>query len=215
MKVLLIALVSVLLQFGLAILGWGGSAAFFSHVQFVAMAVLTALMIVVAPFSHGNLSPGEREDRGNRWVFGAFAVLALLLAYVPAYCDRHGIWTFDGEALRWGGVALFAMGGVLRLWPVFVLGNRFSGLVAIQKDHALVTTGIYRHIRNPSYLGMLVGSLGWALVFRSAFGVVIAMLLLIPLIARIRAEERLLAAQFGEDYARYHARSWRLFPGIY
>jgi len=38
----------------------------------------------------------------------------------------------DGDAVRWLGVALFALGGAIRLWPVFVLGDRFSGLVAIQ-----------------------------------------------------------------------------------
>ena len=58
-------------------------------------------------------------------------------------------WILDGDAIRWLGVALFAAGGMLRLWPVFVLGYRFSGLVAIQAGHRLVTTGIIRH---PSYL---------------------------------------------------------------
>ena len=47
-------------------------------------------------------------------------------------------------------------GGALRIWPVFVLGRRFSGLVAIQPGHTLVTTGIYSVIRNPSYLGLLI-----------------------------------------------------------
>jgi hypothetical protein len=51
-----------------------------------------------------------REDRGNRWVLPVFFVLALL-----------------------AGVLLFAAGGALRLWPVFVLRDRFSGLVAIQQ----------------------------------------------------------------------------------
>ena len=51
---------------------------------------------------------------------------------------------------------LFAVGGALRIWPVFVLGRRFSGLVAIQPGHTLVTTGIYSVIRNPSYLGLLI-----------------------------------------------------------
>jgi len=44
----------------------------------------------------------------------------------------------------------------LRLWPVFILGRRFSGLVAIQPGHTLVTNGIYGVVRNPSYLGMRV-----------------------------------------------------------
>jgi protein-S-isoprenylcysteine O-methyltransferase Ste14 len=75
---------------------------------------------------------------------------------------------------------------------VFVLGRRFSGLVAIQPGHTLVTTGVYRVIRHPNYLGLLVNSLGWALAFRSAVGVLLTALMLLTLLARIRAEETLL-----------------------
>ena len=63
------------------------------------------------------------------------------------------------DAVRWAGFFLFAAGGALRLWPVFVLGDRLSGLVAIQPGHTLVTGGIYDVIRHPSYLG-LIGSVG-------------------------------------------------------
>ena len=152
---------------GLAILGWGGFAAFFSHPALIALAIVFFAVSAAALFAGGNLSPGEREDRGNRWVIAAFAVIGLLAAYLPAYTDRREFWTIDGDAVRWLGVVLFAAGGALRLWPVFVLGNRFSGLVAIQPGHTLVTTGIYAVIRHPSYLGLLVNSLGWALAFRS------------------------------------------------
>lgn len=215
MKILLTVFPPLLLQLGLAILGWGGFAGFFSHPPLAVMTALTVLMGVAALFTQGNLSAGEREDRSNRWVLWAFTVLSILLAYVPAYCDRHGLWTLGGDSLRWAGLAVFTVGGVLRLWPVFVLGRRFSGLVAIQRDHELVTSGIYRRVRNPSYLGLLLGALGWALVFRSVLGVVITLLLLIPLCGRMRAEEQLLAEHFGAEYESYRQRTWRLFPGVY
>jgi protein-S-isoprenylcysteine O-methyltransferase Ste14 len=169
----------------------------------------------VALFSGGNLSPGEREDKGNRWVLAAFGVIGLLLAYLPAYTDRTDVWTLDGDAIRWLGVVLFAAGGALRIWPVFVLGRRFSGLVAIQPGHTLVTSGIYSVIRHPSYLGLLVNALGWALAFRSGVGVLLTAFTIPPLIARIRAEERLLSAQFGDAYDAYRSRTSRLLPGIY
>ena len=215
MKLFLSMLVSLLVQFGLAILGWGGFLAFFSHPPFVALTAVTLVMSVLAAFSGGNLNSGEHEDRANRWVLGAFGVLAILLAYFSSYTDRYDFWTIDGDATRWTGFALFLAGSIVRLWPVFVLGPRFSGLVAIQKGHQLVTTGIYRYIRNPSYLGLLVASLGWALVFRSTVGIVLTASLLSPLLARIRSEERLLAGHFGAEYERYRSRSWRLVPGIY
>jgi protein-S-isoprenylcysteine O-methyltransferase Ste14 len=212
---ILLAGLALLLQLGLAILGWGGFAPFFAHPPLVAVTVGTFAGGIASLFTKGNLSRGEREDRGNRWVLAVFGVLAILLSYFSAFTDRRGFWTIDGEAVRWTGFALFVIGGVLRLWPVFVLGRRFSGLVAIQPDHQLVTTGIYRHVRNPSYLGLLVGSLGWALAFRAGIGVLITALFLIPLLARIRSEERLLADRFGALYDSYRARTWRLLPGIY
>jgi protein-S-isoprenylcysteine O-methyltransferase Ste14 len=167
-----------------------------------------------ALFSGGNLSPGEREDRANRWVIAAFGLIGLLAAYLPAYTDRKGFWTLDGDTIRWFGVVLFAAGGALQIWPVFVLGRRFSGLVAIQPGHTLVTSGVYGVIRHPSYLGLLVSSLGWALAFRSGVGVLLTALLIPPLIARIRAEETLLRTQFGGEYEAYCSRTSRLIPGL-
>src|SRR5262249_27078699 len=180
---------------GLAILGRGGFAAFFSHPALVALAVVMFALTGVAFFAGGDLSPGVREDPGTRWVLPAFLVIGLLGAYLPAYADREGFWIIDGDAVRWLGVALCAIGGALRLWPVFVLKDRFSGLVAIQPGHTLVTAGVYGVIRHPSYLGLLVNSLGWALAFRSGVGVLLTALLIPPLVARIRAEERLLHTQ--------------------
>jgi protein-S-isoprenylcysteine O-methyltransferase Ste14 len=93
-----------------------------------------------------------------------------------------------------GSIRLTYHGGALRLWPVVLLGNRFSGLVAIQPGHTLVTRGVYGVICHPSYLGLLVNSLGWALAFRAGVGVLLTALMLPPIVARIRAEERLLRA---------------------
>jgi protein-S-isoprenylcysteine O-methyltransferase Ste14 len=214
-KLALMNVVGTIAYLGLAILGRGGFAAFFSHPALVAVAIVLVVLSGAALFTSGNLSSGEREDRANRWVLAAFALLGLLAAYLPAYTDRTGFWTFDGEAVRWIGVILFAAGGVLRIWPVFVLGRRFSGLVAIQPGHTLVTSSIYGVIRHPSYLGLLVNALGWALAFRSGVGLLLTALLLPPLLARIRAEETLLRSQFGGEYEAYCARTSRLIPGLY
>jgi len=200
---------------GLAVLGWGGFRLFFSHPAFVALVVVLLALSVVASFAGGNLSAGVHEARGNRWVIPVFVTIGFLNAYLPAYTDRRELWTIDGDTIRWVGVALFTAGGALRIWPVFVLGERFSGLVAIQPGHTLVTGGIYGVIRHPSYLGLLINSLGWSLAFRSGVGVLLTVLLIPPLLARIDAEENLLYSQFGNDYNTYRSRTWRLIPGIH
>jgi protein-S-isoprenylcysteine O-methyltransferase Ste14 len=200
---------------GLAILGWGGFRPFFSHPALIALVMVLFALSAVSFFAGGNVSPGIREVRSNRWVIAVFVVIGFLNAYLPAYTDRKELWTIDGDTIRWLGVVLFAAGGALRIWPVFVLGQRFSGLVAIQPGHTLVTNGVYGVIRHPSYLGLLINSLGWSLAFRSGVGVLLTVLLIPPVLARINAEEELLHSQFGDDYNAYRSHTWRLIPGIY
>ncbi len=212
---LTIVAVITAVSFGLTILGMGGLAPVYSHPPLIALAVVLCMMVVASVFADGNLSSGEREDRNDRWVLAALVTLQLLIAYLPPYTDRVEFWTIDGDNIRWLGVVLFTVGGALRLWPVFVLGRRFSGLVAIQQGHTLVTDGIYSAIRNPSYLGLLVGTLGWSLAFRSIVGVILTVLHLPPLVARIHAEETMLHLQFGTEFDAYRARTSRLIPGLY
>ena len=59
------------------------------------------------------------EDRSNGWIIGVVGFLGLLLAIVPPLDDRVDLATLDGNAVRWTGVGLYAIGGALRLWPVY------------------------------------------------------------------------------------------------
>lgn len=211
----LVTLVSVSLFLALAVWGEGGLAAFMRVPALVVLAAVSYAVSIAALFTSGSLSSGEREDRSNRWVLIAFLLVGVGVGFLPAWSDRTGTAAFGGEAVRWIGVALYALGCIVRVAPVFVLGRRFSGLVAIQSGHELVTDGLYRRIRHPSYLGMIILLVGWALCFRSAIGLAMAALTVVILIARMDAEERLLASQFGDAYAAYKARTWRLIPWAY
>ncbi len=199
----------------LSALGWGGGRPLLAHPARAAFVVLTLVSTVVALFSPVNLSSGEREDVASRRLFVPAAAGLLVLAWLMPFLDRLDLWTIDGDAARYVGVGMLAIGATLRVWPMFVLGRRFSGLVAIQPGHALVRDGPYRYVRHPSYLGMIVGFLGWALVFRSSVGVMAGVLGFRLLLERIESEEALLAAQFGGAYAEYRRRTWRLLPGLY
>src|SRR5258708_15270550 len=88
---------ATLAYLGLAVLGWGGFAAFFSHAALIALAIALFALSGAALFAGGNLSPRVREDRGNRWVLVAFRLIGLLAAYLPAYTDRKEFLTFHGD----------------------------------------------------------------------------------------------------------------------
>jgi protein-S-isoprenylcysteine O-methyltransferase Ste14 len=137
------------------------------------------------------------------------------MAVLPAYLDGSDLWTTDEAVTPYVGLALLTLGGILRLAAVFVLGHRFTGVVAIQEGHRLVTTGLYRYIRHPSYTGALLYMAGFVLVFRCWLGLLLVAGTLAVLLARMNAEEALLESEFGEEYAAYRRRTWRLVPWAY
>src|SRR2546429_8260414 len=99
-KLVVFTILGTLAYLGLAILGLGGFAAFFSHAALIALTVVFFLFSAVAPFSAGNLSPGEREPLGDRGFRRDLAVAGVC----AAYDDRTELWTIDGDAVRWLGV---------------------------------------------------------------------------------------------------------------
>jgi protein-S-isoprenylcysteine O-methyltransferase Ste14 len=212
---ILLMIVSVAVFLGMAALGWGGWSALVAHPARAGACVVVVVVSVVGLFSGIDLGRGMRKDRRYHWTVVPAVPVLLALTWLPAYTDRRDVWTIDGDAVRYLGLALFTVGCVLRVGPMFVLGQRFGWPLASQKEHRLVTTGFYRFIRHPSYLGALLSGVGWVLVFRSGIGLIL-MALLVPLFVSLaRAEEALLLSEFGEDYADYQWRTWRLLPFIY
>lgn len=78
---IVLVLISTAVFLALAIVGWGGVAAFFAHAALWAVAMAVALLVIVAYFAGCNVRPGVREDRPNSWVFGAFSVISLLAGF--------------------------------------------------------------------------------------------------------------------------------------
>jgi protein-S-isoprenylcysteine O-methyltransferase Ste14 len=100
-------------------------------------------------------------------------------------------------------------------WSGVLLGKQYSQEVTIQKGHELITAGVYRYIRNPRYLGVLLLAFGMSLLFRSWAGLVLTLPLIGVLLFRIRDEESLMHKEFGEQWEAYSKRSWRLIPFLY
>jgi protein-S-isoprenylcysteine O-methyltransferase Ste14 len=211
----LLMVVSVALFLGLAAWGWGGWAGLIAHPARAGACLVMILATIAALFTDIHLGGFKRPDARGRWLLAPMILIALALTWSPAYCDRRDLWTLDGDAVRYLGLALLSIGCVLRVGPMFVLGRRFTWPLASQEVHRLVTTGFYRYIRHPSYLGALLGMAGWVLVFRSGIGLVPFALLILLFLPILGAEEALLLSEFGETYEDYRRRTWRLIPFVY
>jgi protein-S-isoprenylcysteine O-methyltransferase Ste14 len=212
---LVLMILSAALFLGLAALGWGSWGGLLAHPARAGACLVVILATAAALFTGINLGGCTRPGARGRWILAPATLISLGVAWLPAYADRRDLGTLDGDAVRYLGLTLLAVGAVLRVGPMFALGRRFTWPVAIHEEHRLVTTGFYRIIRHPSYLGALLGLIGWALVFRSGIGLILTLLLVSLVTGFIPAEEALLLAEFGEEYLGYQRRTWRLLPFLY
>jgi len=201
----------------LMIQGWGDPFGLLSHPARAGLLAVVALSVLVLLFVPFELFPeGDKEIRRQRWAtYYALGVVGGLCWFLP-HADRWGwlVWP-ESAALRYAGLACATVGSGLRVAGMAQLGGLFSGFVAVQKEHHLVTRGCYRWVRHPIYTGSLLAFAGGFLVFRSKVVVLALPLYLVGTLWRVADEERLLAEAFGEEYARYCAHTWRLLPFIY
>jgi protein-S-isoprenylcysteine O-methyltransferase Ste14 len=203
---------------GVMLLAWGDVRTFLSHGA--RLGVLLVLLIV--PFITC-WSESEKASRGLRAVKGQWRTLFLLemgflVSYwlVPLFDRRDMLVMAESGALRYTGLFIFTAGVTVRVWAFIYLGRLFSVFLTIQEGHHLVTDNIYAVVRHPSYTGLLVRAFGWTLVFRSLFGLIAWLFLVIFIWRRIRHEERVLASEFKERWEDYRQRTrWRLLPGVY
>lgn len=163
----------------------------------------------------------EKKRYESRFFYAElFAILGLGL--VVSYLDPTGMAVngnklFSGLdlAMRWVGVWMFLLGVIIRLVAIATLKKNFSGRLRIREGHTLVKNGIYRWIRHPAYLGLILLYLGIPLIVSSVLGFLVILLIVPLLLHRIKLEERMLIERFGAEYEEYRGHTKRLIPFVY
>ena len=131
-------------------------------------------------------------------------------------------WSFratgamDRPELQWLGLGLLALGIAIRSTAIVQLGRFHTPNVAILGDHQLLETGLYRHVRHPSYLGALVAFVGFGLALGNWISLA-AVVVVMPAtyLFRMHEEDAALLSAFGDSYRAYCQRTKRLIPWIY
>jgi protein-S-isoprenylcysteine O-methyltransferase Ste14 len=118
--------------------------------------------------------------------------------------------------LALSGCLLALAGTALVLRSRSELGAAWSFLPKVDQTAGLVTTGPYRLVRHPIYLGLALLATGQALAFGSWPALLMVPFGIVPTFAwRARAEEKLLSRTFGERYAVYRQRTRMIIPYLF
>src|SRR5437879_3812841 len=116
-------------------------------------------------------------------------------------------------AVRLVGLAIAIVSAVFAAWAMWSLGKSYGIRMDLFQGHRLVTGGPYRFTRHPMYLGIVSFHVGAMLAMESLALFVITLVYVIPFTAlRIRAEDAVLAAGFGDEFQAFAGRVPALVP---
>jgi len=171
--------------------------------------ILIALITTTRP------GRGHIQDRGTQiilWVviFASLNIVGWMHQFFPI--DMPGSYTW----LRPAAFGILILGLGVRAVAIITLGRAFSANVATSAGQTLQRSGLYGLVRHPSYLGLELIFLAFALHART--WACFAVVLVPPTLAvlyRIHVEETALRLAFGADYEEYSRGTKRLIPGIY
>jgi protein-S-isoprenylcysteine O-methyltransferase Ste14 len=192
-------------------------------IGFIAGAVARFVGVVRGRGGWANLRAALKRDRqavkqrpAERVLLGVTAIgmQVIPLLYVvtswPAFAARpQPAWA------GWVGAVVFAAAIWLLYRSHADLGAGFSPTLETSEEQKLVTTGVFRHVRHPMYSAHILWGVAQVLLLPNWVAGFAFLVLSIPLyIERVPAEERMMLAEFGEEYGAYMDRTGRFFPRL-
>jgi len=115
------------------------------------------------------------------------------------------------------GVVLVIIAQFIRSLAMVTCGESFNHLIQTEKkeNHILVTHGIYRYLRHPSYVGFHWWSFGSQLLLNNSISACLFFAASLRFFSkRIPYEERSLLHHFPDEYVQYARRTWIMIPFV-
>ena len=190
--------------------------------RFILILGFAAIVPIGAYHRVKSQATGEKLDRRQEGIFILVTLrpigLASMLGLVT-YMINPALMAWSSVALpswlRWAGVVLGIIGGLLLVVTFRTLGKNLTDTVVTRAEHTLVTRGPYRWVRHPFYLATALAVVANSLVTANWFLALTGGVLFGLLVLRTRTEEEKLIERFGEDYSEYMERTGRFLPRLF
>jgi len=174
--------------------------------------ILFALYWLGAAF--GVKRTAKRQNPAERMLYIVFMAAGFFLLYQenPNWGPLNHRFVPDQVWIAWLGSALCAAGVLFAIWARRTIGKDWSAEVQIKEGHELIRSGPYAHIRHPIYTGLLLATLGTALLIGEYRGLLAVLMFLVGFTRKARKEEEFLAAEFGPAFDEHRRHTGFFLP---
>jgi len=182
------------------------------------LGVLWVAFMVAQGIGARRAAPTAYRDKDPFYPFYLLATVLGLLLILTALGDVSILGTHvvpEHPAWFWAGFAVTAIGLGIATWARQRLGRFWSSAIELKAGHKLVQDGPYRLVRHPVYAGILLAALGSGLADGDVGSAVGFAIIAAGFIAKLKREERFVAAQFGEEWRLWRKRTWALVPFVF
>ena len=154
------------------------------------------------------------NDKGSLWLLYGLITLGYALSFSIGA-------TKTGRVHHWDtffaiGMVLVVIGFTIRMYSILTLSQYFTYSVAKVENHKIISTGPYKFIRHPGYLGQCIIFMGISISISNWLSILLMMIpVTLGYLYRIKVEEKFMTDQFGDAYKDYQDRTKRIIPLLY
>lgn len=159
------------------------------------------------------------DDRDTKLDYSLMVLSFVGWQLIPAVYVLTGWWGFADYHLPtwagWVGVVIFLL-SLWLLWRSYAdIGRNWSASLQIMEGHSLVTDGVYRRIRHPTYAAVWLWGIAQPLLLHNWIAGFAHLVLFAPVyLLRVPREEQMMLDHFGEEYREYMERTGRVIPRL-
>jgi protein-S-isoprenylcysteine O-methyltransferase Ste14 len=170
-------------------------------------------LILLATKHSRKKESSKQKDRGSLIILWIIIAIGLTLGFMLA---KYDTWHPVNYLIATAGIIMVLIGFAFRWTAIFQLNKSFTVDVAVSSDQELKRDGLYRIVRHPSYLGLLLFMTGEALTMNTLVSFIIIFVpICLAILYRINIEEKMLEEFFGDTYRNYKLNTRRIIPFIY
>jgi protein-S-isoprenylcysteine O-methyltransferase Ste14 len=161
--------------------------------------------------------PGEGTKKWDKLLLGLSFLITITMYIIAGLDSGRYHWSPNFHwSLYLFGIILTILGQLL-----FLIAQKqnkfFSSTLRIQKEreHTVCETGIYKIIRHPAYLGLIIQSLGFPLLFGSLWSIIPISLSLILIIIRTYLEDKTLKIELNGYLEYSYNTQYKIIPYVW